>query len=272
MAKTVRTIDGSNEEILAQLKTIEESDKKAESHQKTGCLVALLGVLGIFSPAILHTELPKWLAVPMLAVIAVGLVIYARGNAGDVDDARYHALRRLHRFLSGDGDKDTRYHYVLDLRPYTHRAFYCRTDKFGGMFSLPRGKIEFYDCPVLYAQVQLRDGTLLSASANRLTRRRTRTKRGYSGKTKTKIAEKYSTRYALKARFPDGPDIKLAPRPPETTGGRLKALLKSQKARGNKIAATSIQKTSYQPLEVDGLLQLMIQTFHQVNLARRPAT
>lgn len=272
MSKTVRTIAGNHDEILAQLHELESSDRKAEGHQKTGCAVAFVGGLGLLGPSLLHLKEPSWMLGLSAVVIVVGVILFARGSSGDIDDDRYQALQRLHRFLSGDGEPDTRYHYVLDLRPYTHRAFYCRTDSFGGWFSLPRGKIEHFDCPVLYAQVKLRDGTLLSASANRLTRRRTRTKRGYSGKTKTKIVEKYSTRYSIKAKLPEGPPLQLAPRPPGTSGGRLDAIVKTQKAKGNKVAATAFQKLSQKTLEVDGLLQLMIQVFHQVHSNRRPAS
>jgi hypothetical protein len=63
---------------------------------------------------------------------------------GDVDNSRYQALQRLHRYLTGDGDKNTKYHCVRGLRRSYDRAFYCRTEKFGSFFSRAQGHDRAY--------------------------------------------------------------------------------------------------------------------------------
>lgn len=272
MAKTVTTIAGSNDEILAQLQALQSSDKKAETTSQYGCLVCLLGALTLFGPKIVAAPTPPWLAVLGLAILVVGVVVHFRGKAGDVDDARYLALQRLHRYLSGDVDKAGHYHYVLDLRPYTDRAFLERTEPFGGWFNLPRGTIEYFLCPVLYGQVKLRDGTAVSVSVDRKTRRRTRTQRGYSGKTKTKTKSKASTLYSVKVKLPEGPPVHLTQAPSTAASAPLYAQVKKQRSLGDRLTATAVQKVSEQALEIDGLLQLLTQVFYQVHDARRSAS
>jgi hypothetical protein len=272
MAKSVRIFQGTSEEIVASLTELEGVDKTSERTWKYGCLLGLVGTLFPFIAGIALQPAPSWTLAVGLAIACAGVIVYLKGSHGDVDDSRYKALGRLHRFLSGDADKDTQYHYVLDLRAYTDKAFYVRTEKFGGMFSLPRGKVEFYECPVLYGQVGLRDGTMLSVSVNRSVKKLTRTKRGYSGKTKTKTKYKYSSVYSLKAKLPEGLPVKLGNASSPASAHALPAILKKKKSLGNKISASAKTRTRGQDLDVDGLLGLLAQTFHQVHLQRhRPA-
>ncbi len=272
MSKTVRTLIGTDDEIQAHIKELETSDKSSENTWKYGCGVALIGGLGLFVPTIMNAHPPSWAkAIAIVAVIA-GLIVFAKGRSGDIDDSRYQALERLHRFLSGDCDPKATYRYILDLRPYTHQAFYSHSEKFGGLFSLPKGKVEYFDCTVIDGQVQLRDGTSLKVNVDRLTKRTTRTKRSYSGKTKTKVKSKFTARYSMKAKLPDGPAVVLAPTGPVSGGGRLEIAKLKQKGQGQKIAASSSLKNTFEQLEIEGLLKLLVNTFHQVHHQRQQAT
>lgn len=262
VGKTVLNIQGTDAEVMDQLREVATSDKKSESTRNWGCLTMFLAVAAVAGPAMMNKYMPNWALGVAAAIGLVGLVMTVVGSSGDVDDSRYLALQRLHRFLVGDCDRNTQYHYVLDLRPYTNRAFFSHADKFGSMFSLPKGKHEHFDCPVIYGQVRLRDGTMLSVNVNRLTRKTTRTKRGYSGKVKTKVKHKYAATYSLKAKLPQGappvPGQAHSPEPGRPSGKPTKF-----KGQGNKMAASKTVKNVGNDLEIEGLLQLLTFTFRQ---------
>lgn len=262
-------IDGTDETVTESLRKLKMSDKLAESKKAWGCGVAVLSALGAGGIVFADLRNPG-IPLTVLGVLALASTIFwFVANTGDVDDDRYEALYRLHRFLSGDCDAFTNYHYELDLRSYTDKRCMDKArSNPSGLFSGCGTFDCFFDLPVVTARVKLRDGTALLASVTRTTRQRTRTRRNFRGKTKTKTKLKYVDKYQLELKLPSS-----VPAPPQSRhhsgGGALFAHIPPKyRARGHKVVTSFSTKTTDSSFSCDGLLKLATWTFHQA-LGRR---
>lgn len=272
-AKNVHVITGSNQEVISYLEELRTVDKSAERTWHIGCLFFLLAGGGVWGLWQYEFNVPSFYLIAVGILILIGLVLLFKGLSGDVDDARYEAVQRLHRYLSLDCHPETQYHYTLDLRSYTDRAFYAHTERFGGIFSMPKGKVKYYYCPTLSAQFRLLDGTSLLLTVERISRVITRTKRSYSGKTKTKIKTKYSDTFTVKVKLPDGPPVSLAsPYSHKPPSQRFNAHKFKQKSKGQKLTVVGVEKNARANVNVDGLLQLLVSTFSQIHSQRSAAS
>lgn len=271
-AKRIHNIEGTSQEVFDYLESVVTSDKKSEQVLQVGCLflctAAVLTFYLLISEAT-HGALPLAL---LVIVLMVGAVLIYRGHSGDVNDARYESLHRLHRYLSTDCTPQTQYRYSLDLRPYTSKVFYSHKTRFGGFLSFPKGKFDYFQCPLLSAQLCLADGTKLMLMVDRMTRLRTRTKRR-GLKFKIDYKRKYADTYTVKVKLPDGPPVTVTPPYDQNSPNRPFAATKyKQKSKGRYLTAIAVQKNTKSAINIEGLLQLLTSTFRQIHRQRSLAS
>ncbi len=269
------------EESLGQLEqsdlAAEEDVKKLSGESGKGCAIGfgggcllpmLIGAMvqnGVFDS--LPVEVWKGFLLASFCLGPVGLIKYSSASArktqrakADVDNYRYQALRRLHRFLTPDSQESS-YSYMLDLRLYDEKPFFVREDKFGSMFSLPAGSTKFFETPVLQARCKLNDGSVLRLSATRLTRVKAYKKRGRSGKVKYKSKVKFQDRFELQLKLPGEASAPTATAPPrQSLAGRP-----TIKVDGRKVVSRMKVKVGTKPFDVAPLLELCVWTFRQLN-------
>ena len=263
-------IDGSDEMVVETLRRLRESDKIAETKKAWGCGVAVVSALG--AGGVMFAELtdPTIPLVVLGGLALVATIFWGLANEDDIDDYRYEALFRLHRFLSGDCDAQTNYHYEMDLRDYTDNAFLDQSrSETPGFFSGCGTYNSFFEMPVVEARVKLRDGTALQARATRTTRQRTRTRRNARGKTKTKVKYKYLDKFQINLKLPAG-----SPEPPAQSahsgGGTLFSQVPPRyKADGRKVSTSFSTKKSEGSFNCDVLLRLATWTFRQIQSTPR---
>ena len=224
------TLRGDDAGIQAVLERIRVADKAAEKTKQTGCVIVVLAfVFGMGSVALdLKNPFPMFILVCSCIAFVTGLIQVHRGESGDIEDERYELVMKLHKFLTCDCETDAQYEYHLDLRSYYDSSFFLRKEKFGGMFRLPRGSISYYQMPLLTTRIKLRDGTLLTIQVDRVTARKTVTKRGRS-KVKTKTKNKFRDIYQVRVKVPEG-----APHPPLELTQAVTVISPSYKAAGPK--------------------------------------
>lgn len=264
------TLSGDEAGIFNALETIKSADKAAEKTWKTGCWLVFLSLMGGLA-SMVGLDPASPVIMPALAlcgvVLVVGIVQVTRGRSGDIEDERYELAMKLHKFLSHDCEKDTQYEYHLDLRSYHDSSFYLRKEKFGGMFMLPRGSISYYQMPLLTARFKLRDGTAVAVQVDRATACKTVTKRGYSGKVKTKTKNKFRDIYQIKVKAPEG-----APPLPERIQLTNFAQDPSYKAQGSKASVVLVQKgASGGGPDPALLLKLLCLLFYSIHYHRQSA-
>ena len=265
------TLSGDDAGIQAVLETIRVADKEAEKTKKTGCgIIGLAVVFGFISTILVadaKNPFPMFILGCSGIALVVGLVLYHRGESGDIEDERYELVTTLHKFITCDVEKDAQYEYHLDLRSYYDSSFFLRKEKFGGMFQLPRGSISYYQMPLLTTRIKLRDGTLLTIQVDRVTARKTVTKRGRSGKVKTKTKNKFRDIYQVRLKVPEG-----APHPPLELTQAMTVINPSYKASGPKANASVTRKNAAAGgPDPDLLLRLLCLVFHTIHQGRKAA-
>ena len=262
-------VQGNEKAIQAALTQVQIVDKAAEKGAKVGCLIVglgiLIGILGV-NATVLGPGALILLALSGMCLV-YGIVKYSRSNSRNIEDARYEQLMRLHKFLALDCDNDAELTYEVNLRAYDDPVYFLRKEKFGtGMFALPRGDISYYQMPFLTSRVLLRDGTTLAIQVDRATAKKTVTKRGVSGKTKTKSKLKYRDIYSVRIKVPEG----MSHPPASLDEWRLKAQLKPDyKAAGPKARAVSVRKGIYDRVpDLDSLFKLLCVVFFSLHYER----
>lgn len=265
------TLSGDDAGIQAVLETMRVADKEAEKTKKIGCgivgISVVFGFISIVLTADAKTPLPMFILICSGIALAVGLGLYHRGQLGDIEDERYELVMKLHKFLTCDCENDAQYEYHLDLRSYHDSSFFLRKEKFGGLFRLPRGSISYYQMPLLTTRIKLRDDTLLTIQVDRVTASKTVTKRGYSGKVKTKTKYKFRDIYQVRVKVPEG-----APHPPLELAQAMTVIGPSYKAAGPKASASVTRKNAAPGgPDPDLMLRLLCLVFHTIHQGRKAA-
>lgn len=262
MAKTIHTLQGNYDQINEQIDAIIEGDKGAEKKKKYG-LWAIFGSIALgVTVSIAAPKGAGAAVIPLGIVFLVGLAYFIKGDAGDIDDERYHALRRVHRMLSGDCHDEASYYYTVDFRPLTHKGFCARSDRNWGL------SVSDYVAPVLFGQVRLRDGTALSFNVDWFTREKKRTKTNARGKVKTKVKKKHKARYIVRVKLPEG---KRAPLQSSSTAEVRRMSIgrgapPRYKSDGSRVSTMALKRNCDNGFCVDGLLELMTWTFRQIHM------
>ncbi len=268
---------GNDESILAALARLEKADKKAEKGCRNGCLsmfVAALGIILVSGNTDSGPERPLIVTVIILALMLffISGVFRIFGSGRDYEDARYHLLTRLHKFFSLDCASDSLYSYQLDFRSYTDKAFLQRKEPFGtkgflGSYKEPYGDISYYTMPMLTGRIKLKNGISLSFEICRKTAYKTVTKRGSSGKVKTKSKAKSRDICRVRVKLPAtlGP----APLEPLATSSTFAP---SYKTNGSTATVIHVAKHVHGKVpDGDQLLQTMAWLFYQLQATRASA-
>src|ERR1041385_6553397 len=183
----VRPID----ELIALLKPIADMDKILGSGgcATAGCTMVLVIILGYFGfMASAAFNLPNWLLVLWLLICAAAfiypLVMYSKTKNIDVSDNLRTSVMPMLYVLRDDIDPQQSVELVLDLRAPMAKEKLLRTET-------PRQRLteSFYSDPWMSAEAMLIDGSRLRWSVTDLIRHRSVTKKGRSGKWKTKTKD-----------------------------------------------------------------------------------
>lgn len=275
IGKVRAVLEGSSDEILQMVDRIRAGDKTSEGVVKKGGWASLasclsgFGILGLGAMfPTMDSQILKFLTLLAVVAFVASIIIAMVGSSGDVEDSRYESLEKLHRFMEKDCGHNTVFHYELDLRPLTHRSFYTHQEKFGGgIFSLPRGTHKYFTAPVVKARYTLRDGTRVQVEMAKITRETRKTKRGLSGKVKTKTKCKYKDLYTCRVKLPTGVELNReswrVTNSPQFTGESPKV-----KTEGNKLSSTLVRKRNQIGVDPTPLLQLLTLLFHKVHSSR----
>ncbi len=260
---------------MAALARLQNADKDAEGNHRKGCLILFCGILGLFVVGASTSSNPE--RSPLVTATLVGLMLLSvvglvriLASGRDYEDARYQLLMRIHKFLSLDGMPHGIFSYELDFRSYTDRVFFLRKEPFGTKgffgFKVPYGDISYYSMPLMTGRLKLKNGVSLAFQICRDSAVKTVTKRGYSGKIKTKSKTKARDIFRVRAKLPAnwGP----APLEPPSRSG---AIVPSYKANGPNAVAVHVVK-HVQGTVPDGnqLLQTMAWLFFQLQASKNP--
>jgi len=185
--KLVKPID----ELIALLKPIADMDKLLGSGgcAMLGCTTfaaIFLGIVG--NSAVIAAGLPSWITLVWFAlwigVFIYTLVMYLKTKKIDVSDNLRGAVMPMLYVLRDDFDPQEPVELKLDLRAPMAKEKLLRVDK-------PRERLTetFYSDPWMSADAVLVDGSRLRWSVVDTIRHRSVTKKGRSGKWKTKTKD-----------------------------------------------------------------------------------
>lgn len=286
-AKKLYDITGPHESVLQQLQELRASDKGAEEsvaahnkEQTKGCSMAGGGCLtmmltGAIAQQGVFDNWPewawKWVLAVCMVIIPVGLIksmaSSSSANAAskfDLDDDRYESLERLHRFFSTDCHSAATFSYGLELRNLDSPEFLQKEDKFGGLFSYPKGSTRFYEIPLLSGRMKLKNGIVLQLKATRFLRVKAYNKKSASGKIKSKRKVKWKDLYQIDLKLPGETAETNSPLAPAPTLASLVSNSPQWKQQGNKIRTSVKVAPGTNPFSVEPLLQLGLWTFRRL--------
>lgn len=284
------TFTGSSEEIQSQLAQLQESDKESEEQARTGtsagskALLKALGagaagfVLGLLSEQVLPKS-GHLADVVILGLWGLGLAgfcyfawraiasftVAVQAREGDIEDARYLALGRLHHYLMLDASPSTQFAYELDFRRRANPSFRQKSEPYRG------GEARFYSLPVLKAHLKLKDGSVLSMEIEQRTRERVFTRVNPRGKVKTKTKTKWTDIYRVQLKIPH--DLGHEQTPVVPAG---KALLNStsqprMQISGRRVSAVCKQSVNLDQVSIEPLLTLVSWVYLNLQVTRSKA-
>ena len=268
MGLAKENIQGNYSEVMAAILDIEQADKSSEKLSKKGCLVSLLAVLPLIGMGVGAEHLSDLMLQIGLGLAGllflVGLIIYAWGKGGDVEDSRYLALRKIHEYLGKDCHESAIFRYSVEFRPFDTLRFFKRI-QFPGFF---QGRIYHYLTPLISCQVTLRDGTRLRVEFEKLTRKRSRWKFNSRMKLKHKTKHKYLDVIKVFARLPKDatpfPVNTVIQQNEDLTGSKEPKL----KLEGRKVAARLVRKGKWGNANPSSVLEALTWTFYQIQKNR----
>lgn len=257
------TIEGTNEAVLQQLQELKTSDKSSEKWRNIGCGLLILGAAGPFALVLTAAVVPHYKLIMLAcgATALVGLILFATGQSGDVPDDRYETLERLHHFLKADCDPKAVFSYTLEPGSLSQRRNYSHSER------RYNGKWKHYYTTLLAGRVKLRDGTALQFELEKVTKKKGGFRLTARGKIKYKSKQKHSDCFRLRARLPQGRESSVTDA--ESVPKRMRLGLKAPKFKwqGNKLQASATRKNTAESVDADGLLDLFVWAFQQVNRA-----
>ena len=214
--------DAAPETVLADLEAIRQFDQGQEEHlaRKRGCVWYLLGCVVSFfvAPASLFVAILSYfiatstsdssyeaLMVILLLVsgAAFALMVWSiirivklyKIPVFDLDNRRYELATGLVRLVGADMGADQPLAMHVDFREHTHEDHLQRRGKVG------HWNAEFYVDQWLQLEGRLVDGTKFTIRLIEKQQERSRTKRGASGKLKTKEKTKISSEAIVSLKF-----------------------------------------------------------------------
>lgn len=261
MGKVI-AMEGTSEEVLAQLQELKAADKSSEKTGRSGCLLALAAgagaVIAVSAEGVPHVDL----ILPICGVIAlIGLILFVTGQSGDIPDDRYEALERVHHFLRTDCDPKAVFSYTLDPGSLSQRRNYSHSER------RYNGRWKFYYTTLLSGRVKLRDGTALQFELEKITRKKGGFKMNARGKIKYKSKQKHSDCFRLKAKLPQSRESTVTEVGSVPNRMRLGLKAPKFKCQGAKLQASAIRKRTAEQIDADGLLDLFVFSFQQLNKA-----
>lgn len=174
-------------EDMRQLREVDtRSEKKEAWAQTVGCGTLVIGgFAGFFGLATIGASnassflLP---AAPVLLIVGIiALVVRGQYARLDLENRRYELVSRLMQLLQADTAPEEPLDVEMDLNPETHPAKFSLEGKTSSGW-----KVKSYIDRWLSLQGRLLDGTQLRLEMTERIDERTRTRRGSSGKMKTK--------------------------------------------------------------------------------------
>ncbi len=182
-------------DIQSGVAEIRQLDKRSERNRSRGCMMAVLGIAGVFGGFFLAgiLNMPALLLVPLgslvLTIWSIGVSLINRKT--DFENRRYELVAKVVQLLSKDMSPDAPFDLALNLLPQDDKSKYVRDGKAG------RWNVKHYHDPWLVLEGRLLDGTKFSIHAAEKHQARSCRKRGRSGKMKFKSKSKNSSEMTL---------------------------------------------------------------------------
>ena len=277
-------ISGTAVEVEKALNALARSDKESEAtaaaHNKSagwgcgGITLSGVGFFGVTNMGLSNSAFQLFSALVGLVFLAsLVYMLYhyskaSQASKGDIDDHRYEGLMRLHNLVKVDCAPTAVFDYKLDFSSYWDPAFLQSEEKFGGMFSYPKGKFKFYSMPVLVARVKLKDGAVLKITATRDSRVKDYQKKNPRGKVKSKWKVKHKDIFRVDVKLPGqvGGSVPQVSFPSNAMGHTAKP--PKLKVEGNKVSAVRVVKSGLHSFDIEPALRLAVWVFQNLKRAK----